>query len=347
MSRVLFTGPTHKISPPANLIIPQCILKITFKSFVFRCILLLACYVEQNQSRLIVASHDLTVQFWNINDGANLIQLLPQVYSTTLAHVYSSLPRCITALAQDSLPIGQKQKRKKLLFVGTEHGNICAYPETSSVIDPVPQLFLRVDDASAVANKAVVKVAVKKKFRLDGIVGDLLSLASSKSAAAAVGGGGSGGPDGKEDRRRSQQKHGEQLQKQQGELLGSGDAKRFQFKFDLEEHNHHEAHHHPHHHPYALSAAPRPTNGQHILLNAQPSFISGGGGNKVGAGITGPKAQQGSTGGLVPQPPAGSPTMDSVVAGSRPNGAHPSKGRIGEVLFANTCDSNDLPISQK
>lgn len=51
-----------------------------------------AC-LDKHMSRLIVTSHDLSIQFWNFNDGTNLIQLQPQLYSTTLAHLYSSAPK--------------------------------------------------------------------------------------------------------------------------------------------------------------------------------------------------------------------------------------------------------------
>lgn len=105
------------------------------------------------------------MQFWNINDGSNLIQLKPQLYSTTLAHVYAHLPRSISAACYEILlplpskqqPQLQKQARKqniskqqiqlkqpkKLFIVGTEHGNICGYEENNSNIEEVPVFFLR------------------------------------------------------------------------------------------------------------------------------------------------------------------------------------------------------------
>lgn len=95
-----------------------------------------------------MTAFDLSVQFWNINDGVNLLQLHPQLYSTTLAHVYATQPRSISTLSYEVVRTGEKKTAKKLLLLGTEHGNICGYHETNSFIDDVPVVFLRISDNS-------------------------------------------------------------------------------------------------------------------------------------------------------------------------------------------------------
>ena len=78
----------------------------------------------------------------------NLLQLQPQLYSTTLAHVYANLPRSINTVNYEIVRTGEKKTARKLIFIGTEHGNVCGYHEASSFIDDVPVIFLRLSDAS-------------------------------------------------------------------------------------------------------------------------------------------------------------------------------------------------------
>ncbi len=108
-----------------------------------------ACF-DKHQTRLIVTAYDLSVQLWNINDGVNLMQLQPQLYSTTLAHVYANLPRGITSVSYEMVLAGGGEKKapRKLILIGTEHGNVCGYHESNSVVDDVPVMFLRLSDQS-------------------------------------------------------------------------------------------------------------------------------------------------------------------------------------------------------
>lgn len=108
-----------------------------------------ACF-DKHQTRLIVTAYDLSVQLWNINDGVNLMQLQPQLYSTTLAHVYANLPRGITSVSYEMVLAGSGEKKapRKLILIGTEHGNVCGYHESNSVVDDVPVMFLRLSDQS-------------------------------------------------------------------------------------------------------------------------------------------------------------------------------------------------------
>lgn len=138
---------------------------------------------------------DLSVQFWNVNDGVNLLHLQPQLYSTTLAHVYANLPRSITAVSYEVVRAGDKRVPKKLIFVGTEHGNVCAYQEASSFVDDVPVVFLRVSDASkdhTSAHKAAAAAAAEspgKGGNLKHLVKSLIrvtKVAPARPAAAHV-----------------------------------------------------------------------------------------------------------------------------------------------------------------
>lgn len=101
----------------------------------------------QMQGRLIVTSHDLSVQFWNINDGSPLLQVAPQLFSTTLAHVYMHQPKAISSLNFEITYTGSSHRHgKKWLLLGTDHGNLCGYQEVNSVIEECPTFFLRLTD---------------------------------------------------------------------------------------------------------------------------------------------------------------------------------------------------------
>lgn len=97
------------------------------------------------------------MQYWNIHDGSNLIQVNPQLYSTSLAHVYSNYPKSIVCITQDILVLPpadtegsdypkRNTKPAKLLLIGTEFGHVCVYQETQAVIEPIPSAFLRAID---------------------------------------------------------------------------------------------------------------------------------------------------------------------------------------------------------
>ncbi len=145
----------------------------------------------QHQTRLIVTAFDLSVQLWNINDGVNLMQLHPQLYSTTLAHVYAALPRSISSMSYEVVRTGEKKTAKKLLFLATEHGNVCGYQEANSFIDDVPVVFLRVSDKSknlTHAHKAASQGAGSptKESNLKHLVKSLIKVAKVAKPAHAA-----------------------------------------------------------------------------------------------------------------------------------------------------------------
>ena len=115
------------------------------------------------QSRLIVTSQDLSVQFWNLNDGSPLIQVSPQLYSTTLAHLYANLPKSISYTSYETLSSGTGKRVKKLLLVGTEHGHLCGYQESQSLVEECPLFFLRLTDFAPMEH--VVKTAAVTEVR--------------------------------------------------------------------------------------------------------------------------------------------------------------------------------------
>lgn len=115
------------------------------------------------QSRLIVTSQDRSVQFWNLNDGSPLIQVSPQLYSTTLAHLYANLPKAISATSYETLSSGTGKRVKKLLLVGTEHGHLCGYHESQSLVEECPVFFLRLSDFAPMEH--VVKTAAATEVR--------------------------------------------------------------------------------------------------------------------------------------------------------------------------------------
>ena len=128
---------------------------------VYLPLILHAC-LDKNQTRLIVVGSNLSVQYWNIHDGSNLVQVNPQLYSTSLAHVYSMYPKTVVSITQDVLFLntnnhqggnntsgndGKKNaKAVKVLLIGTEFGHVCVFHEHQAVIEPVPNAFLRVID---------------------------------------------------------------------------------------------------------------------------------------------------------------------------------------------------------
>ena len=127
------------------------------------------------QSRLIVTAHDLSVQFWNLNDGSPLLQVNPQLYSTTLAHIYASLPKSVSTTSYETLSSGTNKRVKKLLLVGTEQGNLCGYQEANSLIEECPVFFLRLTDFAPMEH--VVKSAVsneERNGRLNTLVSGLM-----------------------------------------------------------------------------------------------------------------------------------------------------------------------------
>ncbi len=115
------------------------------------------------QSRLIVTSQDLSVQFWNLNDGRPLIQVSPQLYSTTLAHIYANLPKAISSTSYETLSSGTGKRVKKLLLVGTEHGHLCGYQESQSLVEECPVFFLRLTDFAPMEH--IVKTAAVTEVR--------------------------------------------------------------------------------------------------------------------------------------------------------------------------------------
>jgi hypothetical protein len=136
---------------------------------------------SKNQTRLIVVGSNLSVQYWNIHDGTNLIQVFPQLYSTSLAHIYSNYPKTVVFLTQDiffpatavsstsssssdsTIPSSStkegitRTKPLKLLLLVTDFGHICVYPEHSAIIEPIPSAFLRASDMND------KKIAFKRK----------------------------------------------------------------------------------------------------------------------------------------------------------------------------------------
>ena len=96
----------------------------------------------------MVTGYDLSVQLWNINDGSNLIQVQPQLYSTTLAHTYANLPRSISTVTYETVNYGEQKHTRKYIFIGNEYGNICGYQEANSAIEDVPVMFFRIGDTT-------------------------------------------------------------------------------------------------------------------------------------------------------------------------------------------------------
>lgn len=131
---------------------------------IFKPIVIHAC-LDCNQNRVIITGPDQRIYFWNLHDGNCLFQFDPQLYSTTLAHLYFNIPKNITHIFQgqiysqtsdendDSDPISfstspQKQSIKpvKTLFISTDHGHVCIYPEIQATIEEVPSSFLRISE---------------------------------------------------------------------------------------------------------------------------------------------------------------------------------------------------------
>jgi hypothetical protein len=133
------------------------------------------------ESRLIVTSVDNRIQFWNINDGTPLIQVEPQLFSTTLAHIYTNQHKEITSLCYDILQIGPSKRQKKFVIAGTSHGNLCGYQELSSVINEFPVFFLRLADFSAIDMEvATVVHNAPSKMNMSTLVKGLVSNQANK-----------------------------------------------------------------------------------------------------------------------------------------------------------------------
>lgn len=128
---------------------------------------------------------DLSVQLWNVSDGSNLMQIEPQLYSTTLAHYYANLPRSITTLNYELIDVGETKPPKKLFIIGTDHGNLCGYYESNSFVDPIPIFFLRLNDQEGIRNQSNILFAVdqkKKKINFNSLVKNLIEEGSVGSS---------------------------------------------------------------------------------------------------------------------------------------------------------------------
>lgn len=125
------------------------------------------------------------MQFWNINDGTPLIQVEPQLYSTTLAHIYANLPKSVSSLSYEVLFIGAHKRARKLLLIGTEQGNLCGFQENTSVIEECPVFFLRLTDFAPMEH--VVKHASDEhglqRGRLNSLVTGMVQNKRANSVA--------------------------------------------------------------------------------------------------------------------------------------------------------------------
>ncbi len=115
------------------------------------------------------------MQFWNLNDGSPLIQVEPQLYSTTLAHIYASLPKSVSTLSYETLASGSSNRVRKLMLIGTEQGNLCGFQESNSIIEECPVFFLRLTDFAPMEHVVKTVVATEvRKGRLNTLVSGLV-----------------------------------------------------------------------------------------------------------------------------------------------------------------------------
>lgn len=136
--------------------------------------------LSQHRTRLIVSSMDLSIQFWNINDGTNILQFQPQLYSTALAHQFAALPKSVCAInyivytpddsRNEKLEVlfgdADAKKAKRFVLLGTETGGICGYQEVYANIDSVPLFFMQQHNISQ-EKVQETKEAVKKSNFMD------------------------------------------------------------------------------------------------------------------------------------------------------------------------------------
>ena len=112
---------------------------------------------SQNYSRLIVFNADNSIQFWNIHDGTNLLSFHPQLYASSLSHIYSSQPKFVTQMTHDVLLHKQEDDPRKqvppqkVLMAGTDLGHVCVFQEMQGVLEEVPMAFLRLTDGATAA----------------------------------------------------------------------------------------------------------------------------------------------------------------------------------------------------
>lgn len=87
----------------------------------------------------------------NFIDGSRTLTVYPQLYSNSLAHLYSSTNarKAITKVSFETAVVGgANQMTKKLLLLGTDAGNVCGYHEVNMAIDSVPIFLWRSDNAN-------------------------------------------------------------------------------------------------------------------------------------------------------------------------------------------------------
>eukprot|EP01033_Poteriospumella_lacustris_P012679 gene12679-9071_t len=113
--------------------------------------------LDRNQTRLLVLAADLSVQFWSVTDGSPLTQVAPQLFSTSLAHVYGNCRKQVTQLLHDVVSVrvsgegagAERTRQHKLLLLGTSLGHVCGYQEAHAAIDEIPTTFLRLAEDNA------------------------------------------------------------------------------------------------------------------------------------------------------------------------------------------------------
>jgi hypothetical protein len=104
-------------------------------------------------SRLIVSSADLSVHFWNIHDGTCLVQFHPQLYSSSLAHIFSTVPKSVCSMHHNvMLRKVEDDPRKqappqKILMIATDLGHVCIFAERQGNLDDAPMSFLRLPES--------------------------------------------------------------------------------------------------------------------------------------------------------------------------------------------------------
>lgn len=106
---------------------------------------------------MIIIYANLSIHYWNLQDGQNLLSFTPQLFSTALASMYSNSisQKRVTTVLQDMMfnattnlvtGGGKGKKMNKILLLGTESGHICTYYEKDAYIDSIPVAFLRASD---------------------------------------------------------------------------------------------------------------------------------------------------------------------------------------------------------
>eukprot|EP01039_Chlorochromonas_danica_P001258 gene1258-1371_t len=106
--------------------------------------------LDKNQTRLIVYGCDHSVHFWNIHDGSNLIQFVPQLFPTSL----------INQLGRGHHQ--QQHSQHQHSRHSSQVGSISIYHEHQATIESIPTSFLRLLDEDDGSTDSFSKVLMNQ-----------------------------------------------------------------------------------------------------------------------------------------------------------------------------------------